>query len=47
VSSWRSPSPPTAPKIRVGLWEGDTENKVVVTDLLADLVCRGLECEPE
>jgi transposase-like protein len=31
-------------KIPVGLWEGDTENKVVVTDLLSDLVSRGLEC---
>jgi transposase-like protein len=31
-------------KIPVGLWEGDTENKVVVTDLLSDLVARGLEC---
>jgi putative transposase len=32
-------------KVPVGLWEGDTENSVVVTDLLADLVCRGLGCE--
>jgi putative transposase len=32
-------------KVPVGLWEGDTENKVVVTDLLADLVERGLQCE--
>jgi len=32
-------------KVPVGLWEGDTENKTVVTDLLADLVTRGLECE--
>jgi len=32
-------------KVPVGLWEGDTENKIVVTDLLADLVARGLECE--
>jgi putative transposase len=31
-------------KVPVGLWEGDTENKVVVTDLLSDLVARGLEC---
>jgi len=31
-------------KVPVGLWEGDTENKIVVTDLLADLVARGLEC---
>ncbi len=29
-------------KVPVGLWLGDTENKVVVTDLLADLVARGL-----
>ncbi len=32
-------------KVPVGLWEGDTENSVVVTDLLADLVSRGLGCE--
>jgi transposase-like protein len=32
-------------KVPVGLWEGDTENKTVVTDLLADLVARGLDCE--
>jgi len=31
-------------KVPVGLWEGDTENKIVVTGLLADLVERGLEC---
>jgi putative transposase len=30
-------------KVPVGLWLGDTENKVVVTDLLADLVARGLK----
>lgn len=29
-------------KIPVGLWLGDTENKTVVTNLLADLVARGL-----
>ena len=29
-------------KVPVGLRLGDTENKVVVTDLLADLVARGL-----
>lgn len=29
-------------KVPVGLWDGDTENKTVVTDLLADLVARGL-----
>jgi putative transposase len=29
----------------LGLWLGDTENKVVVTDLLADLVARGLSTE--
>jgi len=32
-------------KVPVGLWEGDTENKIVVVDLLADLVARGLECD--
>jgi transposase-like protein len=32
-------------KVPVGLWEGDTENTTVVTDLLADLVARGLACE--
>lgn len=32
-------------KIPVGLWEGDSENTTVVTDLLADLVGRGLNCE--
>ena len=30
-------------KVPVGLWEGDTENKTVVTHLLADLVDRGLD----
>ncbi|MDA8283813.1 MAG: IS256 family transposase [Actinomycetota bacterium] len=30
-------------KIPVGLWLGDTENKTVVTALLADLVARGLD----
>lgn len=30
-------------KIPVGLYLGDTENKTVVTDLLADLVARGLD----
>lgn len=29
-------------KVPVGLWLGDTENKTVVTALLADLVARGL-----
>lgn len=29
-------------KVPVGLWDGDSENAVVVTDLLADLVGRGL-----
>jgi len=29
-------------KVPVGLWDGDTENGTVVTDLLADLVERGL-----
>jgi transposase-like protein len=29
-------------KVPVGLWLGDTENKTVVTGLLADLVARGL-----
>lgn len=32
-------------KVPVGLWLGDTENKTVVTDLLADLVARGLSAE--
>lgn len=32
-------------KVPVGLWEGDTENKTIVTDLLADLVGRGLRFE--
>jgi transposase-like protein len=32
-------------KVPVGLWDGDTENTVVVTDLLADLVARGLRYE--
>jgi putative transposase len=32
-------------KVPVGLWLGDTENKVMVTDLLADLVARGLSTE--
>jgi transposase-like protein len=32
-------------KIPVGLWLGDTENKTVVTHLLADLVDRGLSAE--
>ncbi len=32
-------------KIPVGLWDGDTENTVVVKDLLADLVGRGLRFE--
>jgi transposase-like protein len=32
-------------KVPVGLWDGDTENKTVVTDLLADLVARGLRYE--
>jgi len=32
-------------KVPVGLWEGDSENTTVVTDLLADLVERGLGCE--
>jgi transposase-like protein len=30
-------------KVPVGLWLGDTENKTVVTNLLADLVARGLD----
>jgi putative transposase len=33
-------------KVPVGLWDGDTENTVVVKDLLADLVARGLGFEP-
>ncbi len=32
-------------KVPVGLWLGDTENKTVVTDLLADLVARGLSAD--
>ncbi len=32
-------------KVPVGLWLGDTENKTVVTNLLADLVDRGLSAE--
>jgi len=33
-------------KLPVGLWLGDTENKTVVTSLLADLVERGLDFSP-
>jgi putative transposase len=29
-------------EVPIGLWEGDTENKTVVTALLADLIDRGL-----
>jgi transposase-like protein len=32
-------------KVPVGLWLGDTENKTVVTTLLADLVARGLDVD--
>jgi putative transposase len=32
-------------KVPVGLWLGDTENKTVVTALLADLTARGLSAE--
>ncbi len=32
-------------KVPVGLWEGDTENKTVVTALLADLIDRGLSAD--
>ena len=32
-------------KVPVGLWLGDTENKTVVTALLADLVARGLRVD--
>jgi putative transposase len=32
-------------KVPVGLWEGSTENKTVVTHLLADLVSRGLDAD--
>jgi putative transposase len=32
-------------KVPVGLWDGDTENATVVTDLLADLVARNLSYE--
>ena len=37
--------PTTGTKVPVGLWLGDTENKTVVTALLADLVNRGLSAE--
>jgi putative transposase len=33
-------------KVPVGLWLGDTENKTVLTGLLADLVARGLLISP-
>jgi transposase-like protein len=32
-------------KVPVGLWEGSTENKTVVTHLLSDLVSRGLDAQ--
>ena len=32
-------------KVLVGLWLGDTENKTVVTALLADLVARDLDTD--
>ena len=32
-------------KVPVGLWEGSTENKTVVTHLLSDLVSRGLDAD--
>ncbi len=32
-------------KVPVGLWDGGTENAVIVRDLLADLVARGLRFE--
>jgi transposase-like protein len=32
-------------KVPVGLWLGDTENKTIVTNLLADLVDRGLSAD--
>ncbi len=32
-------------KVPVGLWLGDTENKTIVTNLLADLVARGLSSD--
>jgi transposase-like protein len=32
-------------KVPVGLWEGSTENKTVVTHLLSDLVARGLDAD--
>jgi putative transposase len=35
----------TGTKVPVGLWLGDTENKTVVTALLADLSARGLSAE--
>ena len=32
-------------KVPLGLWEGSTENKTVVTALLSNLVDRGLDVE--
>jgi putative transposase len=40
---WRSAL--TGTKVPVGLWLGDTENKTIVTALLADLVARGLSAD--
>ncbi len=34
-------------KVPLGLWDGSTENKRVCVELLADLVDRGLDDEPE
>ena len=42
ASSSPSRSPPGGEKFPVGLWDGATENKTVVTAMLADLVSRGL-----
>ena len=40
LQPWSSPQ--TGTKVPVGIWLGDTENKTVVTELLSDLVARGL-----
>jgi putative transposase len=45
VSWWRLSSLLTAPRCQSGCGLGDTENKTVVTALLADLVGRGLSVE--
>lgn len=47
VTCWRQPLWNAAGRYEdpVGLWAGDTENKTVVSALLADLVARGLRHE--